>query len=80
MRQDPSRFPKRASVFKEVKSRMDLLIEESHYYDKLKNDIIKQRRTKILATLSENYCDYEKLKSFCTAGMDAILVNMAYCS
>lgn len=41
---------------------------------------MKQRRTKIIATICESVSSVEHIKSYIKSGMDIIRVNMAYCN
>ena len=82
----------RKASFSSVKSREQLLESCADYFarnilnsqhlliiflDEIKT--MKQRRTKIIATLSDSVCSVDDIRSFLQSGMDIIRVNMAYC-
>lgn len=84
----------RKASFSSVKSREQLLESCADYFariilnssqpliiilflDEIKT--MKQRRTKIIATLCESVCSVDEIRSLLHAGMDIIRVNMAYC-
>jgi len=68
----------RKTSFSSVKSREQLLESEAAYFaHEIKT--MKQRRTKIIATLCESVSSVDDIRSFLQSGMDIIRVNMAYC-
>jgi len=62
-----------------VKSREQLLEGEAAYFA---NEMraMKQRRTKIIATICDATSSVDHIRSFLKCGMDIIRVNMAYCT
>jgi len=68
----------RKTSFSSVKSREQLLESEAAYFaHEIKT--MKQRRTKIIATLCDSVSSVDDIRSFLQSGMDIIRVNMAYC-
>lgn len=63
-----------------VRSRDELLEEETLHFENLRRKIVKTRRTKIVGTISAVYCKYEQLREMVQAGLNSFMVNMAYCS
>lgn len=63
-----------------VRSRDQLLEEDMKHFEDLHHKIVKTRRTKIAATISDMYNSYEDLKTMVQVGVNSFMVNMAYCT
>lgn len=74
-----SRLVRRPSIHY-VRSRDELLEEETQHFENLRKKIVKTRRTKVVGTISAKYSSYEDLKSMVQAGLNSFMVNMAYCT
>ncbi|EGR27591.1 pyruvate kinase, putative [Ichthyophthirius multifiliis] len=63
-----------------IKLRNELLEFENEYYDNIKKKIVRTRRTKIIATVSQDrYTTYDQIKALYKSGVNSFLINMSYC-